>query len=74
MSHIKVKGNVSYVRDEDSGAILNTNISEYQTYLHQKALKELESQKIKNLEVDVNSIKSDLHEIKNLLRSFLNES
>ncbi len=74
MTHIKVKENASYVRDENSGAILNTNISEYHTYLQQKALKELESQEIKNLEEDVNSIKTDLEEIKGLLRRFLNGS
>ncbi len=74
MKYSKVKGNSSLIRDEDTKAIINTNMSDYNNYIAQKRLKEKESQKINAIEQEVASIKDDLSEIKHLLRRIANES
>lgn len=74
MKYSKVKGNSSLIRDEDTKAIINTNMSDYDNYIAQKRIKEKESQKINAIEQEVASIKDDLSEIKNLLRKIANES
>lgn len=74
MKYSKVSGNSSLIRDEDTKAIINTNMSDYENYIAQKRIKEKESQKINAIEQEVASIKDDLSEIKNLLRKIANES
>ena len=74
MEHSKIEGHSNLVRDEETKAIINTSMSEYNSYLMQKRLKEKENQKLQNLEEDFVSMKNDLDEIKTLLRSLINES
>lgn len=73
MDFIKVKGHENLIRDPKTNSIINTNMSEYQDYVSRKKLKNEEQQKIQNLENDVVTIKSDLDEIKFLIRSLINE-
>jgi len=70
----KVDGYSNLVRDEQTNAVLNVNMDEYKSYLEQRKIKEQENQRIENLESDLNSMKSDLGEIKDLLRSMINGS
>jgi hypothetical protein len=49
-------------------------MSEYNEYISKRDSKLKENERVNNLENDMNMIKSDLNEIKNLLRSFVNES
>lgn len=74
MTYSKVEGHIDLVRDETTGAVLNTNLTEYQKYMSLKKAKESETNRIKKLESDVNDMKSDLGEIKNLLRSLVDGS
>jgi hypothetical protein len=74
MEHSKIDGHTNLIRDEETKAIINTSMSEYNSYISQKRLKEKENQKIQNFEQDLVNMKSDLDEIKGLLRSLLNES
>jgi len=74
MMFSKVDGHDNLVRDEQTQAILNVNMVEYKNYLEQKRVKEIEFEKIQSLENEVNSMKSDLDEIKDLLRSMINGS
>lgn len=74
MTYIKVKGHSNLVRDPNNNSIINTNMNEYNEYVKRKNLKEQESQKIQNIENDIANVKSDLDEIKNLLRSLINGS
>lgn len=74
MNYSKVKGHPDLVRDENTKAILNTNMEEYKKYMSMKKSKEMEVARIKNLESDVSSIRNDLDEIKNLLRNLANGS
>jgi len=74
MTFIKVKGHDHLIRDPKTNSIINTNMSEYKEYISRRDSKVEENQKVQNLESDVANMKDDLNEIKNLLRSLLNES
>lgn len=63
---IKVEGHVNLYRDEESGAIINTDSASYDKYV-----KTIENSEIKKQELD--KIKSDIDEIKSLLKDFLNK-
>lgn len=70
----RVDGYTNLIRDEQTKAVLNTNINEYKNYKELKKIKEAENARINNLENDLNNIKDDLSEIKNLLRNLSNGS
>ena len=55
------------MRDMNSGAILNTDIAAFN--LHKKE-KELKEQTKKNT-IEINSMKSDISEIKNMMKELL---
>lgn len=74
MSYLKVEGHTHLYEDPKTNSIVNRNMSEYQEYVLRKNMKSEENQKIQNLESDIVNIKDDLNEIKNLLRSLVNES
>lgn len=64
---IKVEGNNSFRKDPSTGALININTKERDEYLKKK----MELQKQKQLEADVAELKTDLQEIKNMLRSLI---
>ena len=74
MDYIKVKGHDHLIRDPKTNSIINTNMSEYNEYISRRDSKLKENEKVNNLESDIINMKDDLNEIKNLLRSLLNES
>lgn len=74
MNYYKVEGHSNLVRDPNTNAIINTNKTDYYAYLNQKQNKEKEIKRIEKLESDVTDIKSDLNEIKDLLRNLANGS
>ena len=71
MKYSKVNGHSNLIRDEETKAIINTNMSDYNAYIAQKRIKEKENQKLQNLEKDFVNMKEDLNEIKSLLRSLI---
>ena len=73
MKYSKVDGHKNLIRDEETKAIINTNMSDYNKYIMQRKIKEKENQKLQTLEENVDNIKSDLEEIKSILRSLINE-
>ena len=68
MRFAKVEGYNDLVRDSETGAIINTNKTEYEKYIAQRDSRNKENSKIENLEDEMNNIKNDLNEIKELLR------
>ena len=74
MEYLKVDGHNHLYRDPKTNSIINRNMSEYQEYVSRKNMKSEENQKIQNLETDLANMKSDLNEIKTLLRGLINES
>jgi hypothetical protein len=71
MTYIKVEGHDNLVRDKTTTAIINTNESEYQTYLKLKQEKQKSNNKINDIENELNIIKSDIGEIKKMLEIIL---
>ena len=74
MNYIKVKDKDYLLRDIESNGIINSDDIGYQAYVENYKRTYNESKRINTLENDVSSIRSDLDEIKNLLRNFANES
>jgi DNA-binding ferritin-like protein len=74
MEKLQVKGHSNLFRDTSSNAILNTDMNAYQNYMESKKIKEEESKRMSDIESDLNSLKSDMNEIKTMLRSLVNGS
>jgi wobble nucleotide-excising tRNase len=68
MNHfLKVQGHASLVRDTTTGAILNNNRTEYEEYLDRKKKAEAREAEISQHTEDINNIKNELSDIKQLL-------
>ena len=72
MDYIKVKDNEHLVRNSKSNCNVNTNKAEYEEYLARRKLKKGEKNKVDNLERDVSTLRDEITEIKDLLRSLVN--
>ena len=71
---IPVEGNSDLFRDSSTKAIINDNKLEYDSYLSRKKFQEKESDRIEDLENDFDSIKTELNEIKSLLKGLAERS
>ena len=71
---IPVDGNKSLFRDPQTNAIINTNKSEYESYIMRRKMHTSEQERIDSIEDDLGTIKSDIDEIKFLLRRLANGS
>jgi hypothetical protein len=69
--YCNVEGHPNLVRDERTNAILNTNLNEYENYKQLKSIKEEEQNRIETIENNLCSLKSDISEIKDLLKNLL---
>lgn len=74
MNYAKVEGHVNLVRDQKTKAILNTDMNEYNNYIALRNSKQKDSNKIKNIEGEMETVKNELGEIKSLLRELINGS
>lgn len=73
MNLVKIENSPNLARDINSGAIINTNVSEYENYMAKKrANKDLKEQ-VKQNSDNIRDLKSDIAEIKNLLISLVNK-
>jgi hypothetical protein len=68
MSKVKVEGFENLVRDTKSNGIINTNSSEYSIYMNRIRTREKQGDEIRNAVKEINSLKSELREIKDLLK------
>tara|TARA_R100000655_G_scaffold78506_1_gene117909 strand:- start:110 stop:322 length:213 start_codon:yes stop_codon:yes gene_type:complete len=69
---MKVEGHKNLVRENDSNAIVNTDLSEYNNYLSLRSKRKQKSERIDNMENDLKSLKDDINEIKTLLKALSN--
>ena len=67
MSYIKVEGHNNLVRDIRSNAIVNSNKSEFKMYMKRQKERNAEADKMRNVCKEINNLKTELREIKNLL-------
>jgi len=68
---IKVEGHESLARDIKSNAIVNTSKTEYQIYMNRIRSREKQSDDIRNTIKEINLLKQELFEIKNLLKEVI---
>jgi len=64
---LKVEGHSSLVRDKVTGAILNTNRNDYDAYRESRRKLQSREAEISQHTEDINNIKNELSDIKQLL-------
>ena len=65
---VPVDGEKNLSRDLKTNAIVNTNKSDYEAYIRQRDLKISDKERVNKIESDLSELKSDINEIKDLLR------
>jgi hypothetical protein len=73
MSKLKVEGHNNLVRDLNSNAIVNTNTTDFSLYMKRHNMREKQSDELRNTVKEINSLKSELFEIKKLLKEVINK-
>ena len=71
-NYIPVEGNADLVRDPNTDKIINTNESAYQQYITRRQKRKSEKEKALTVEQDLANLKSELGEIKSLLKELVN--
>ena len=71
--HIKVKSDVTLVRDTDSNAIISKNQSEFDKFIKLSDKKYAEKKKFDNMRSDFDSLKEHMYEIKTLLKNIMDK-
>ena len=67
MSKLKVEGHENLVRDKNNKAIINTDKSSYESYMKKVVTRRAEKETVRGLVREVNELREDFKEIKNLL-------
>jgi len=67
MSTVKVKGHTHLVRDLKSQAIINTDSDAYARYMARKVKQTKKDDEMREVVREVNSLKTEMREIKDLL-------
>ena len=62
---IKVEGHSHLVRDEESHAIINTDVEQYRLTMRRRQI-------MRTQRDEINSLKEDMEEIKSLLKGLVN--
>ena len=70
---VKVKSDVSLVRDMDSNAIVNQNKSEFDKFMQLSETKYKEKKSLDQVKTDLDSLKSEMEEIKTLLKQMVSK-
>ena len=69
---LKVEGHTHLVREVSSSGIVNTNTNEYQLYMKRIKSREQHGDQIRTAVKDINNLKTELREIKGLLKEIIN--
>ncbi len=70
---VKVKSEVSLVRDMESNAIINQNKSEFDKFIQLSETKYKEKQSLEQVKTDLDSLKTEMEEIKTLLKQMVSK-
>jgi len=73
MAKIQVEGFGNLVRDTNSNAIVNTNKSEFKMYMARMKSREKQGDKIRDAVKEINNLKKEFYEIKQLLLKVVDE-
>ena len=71
MSSVKVKGHTNLVRDLKSQAIINVDSEAYARYMARKAKQQKKDDEMREVIRDVNEIKKEMFELKDLLKKVI---
>jgi hypothetical protein len=71
---VNIEGHGGLVRDISSGAILNTNRTDYENFMMKQLRSKNQKELIFNQTEEINKLKDELDEIKQLLRSLMKEN
>ena len=66
------KGHKDLARDPETNTIVNVNNVSYDHYIASRNAKSEKNQKVQTMEQDLANVKSELNEIKSLLRELIN--
>lgn len=66
-----IKDEPDFVRDAESGAVININRSEIQKAREQKRIRQLKQAEEKQLKAEVESLKTDINDIKSMLSAIV---
>ena len=69
---LKVQGHVNLVRDLKSQAIINTDSDAYARYMARKTKQKVKDDEVRQVIRDVNELKNEMREIKNLIIGMAN--
>ena len=68
MAKLKVEGHDDLVRDTKSNGIINTNVTDYEKYMARIRARKTQTDQIQDACREINSIKAEMFEIKELLK------
>ena len=74
MDFYDLEGHKDLARDPENNAVVNVNTLEYTQYLARREVKSEKNDKIQNIEDDFANMKSELNEIKSLLKELIHGS
>ena len=74
MSELKVKGFENLVRDTESTAIVNKDSTGYEMYMRKVSTRKVERETVRGLVREVNELREDFKEIKNLLTKMVDNN
>lgn len=70
---VQIKDKDGLVRDMSSGAVLNTNRSEYENYVNRRHLAKKAKEQQSQQQEEINNLKHEISEIKQMLLALLNK-
>ena len=70
-NYIPVEGHADLVRDSNSHAIINRNTGAYEKAKRRAAAAQAQRDEIRDTTREINHLKSEMHEIKNLLKELV---
>tara|TARA_B100001063_G_C16538970_1_gene440291 strand:- start:19 stop:243 length:225 start_codon:yes stop_codon:yes gene_type:complete len=74
MEFYEMKGHKDLARDPETNAIINVNNLDYTQYHSRREVKIEKNEKVETMEEDLANVKSELNEIKSLLKELLHGS
>lgn len=67
MNRVLIENSTNLVRDENTNAVINVDVNDYQNYMRMKSTKEKEERRISSLESEIKHLKNDISDIKSLI-------
>lgn len=68
----KIQGHDALVKDFKSNGIINTDVSAYRKYMQSVRARQKQSDEMRNVVREINTLKNDMLEIKSLLKEITN--